>query len=129
MSEPPELPVPEPPVEDEPESKAVADLLKRSLSADTRDAPDVLAGVQRIIRKRSRGKFFADGWSTTQTRTNYVIVGVVTLVLVAIAYYALGVVDISCAAGPPDTLRRVPSAGTGIARLSPGAKPTARGRP
>jgi hypothetical protein len=71
-------------------------LLKRSLSTDTlaKDAPDLLPGVQRRIRKRSRGKFFGDGWSTTQARTSYVLVGLVTLLLVALAYYALGPMDL-----------------------------------
>ena len=43
-----------------------AALVKRALEPPRapRDAPDLLGGVQRRIRKRSRGKFFADGWST-----------------------------------------------------------------
>ena len=98
MSEPPEPN--EPPSEaDEPsdaESRAVRDLLKRSLAGDsmTRESPDLLIGVQRRIRKRSHGKFFADGWSTTQARASYVLVAVVTLLLVALAFFALGPMDI-----------------------------------
>jgi hypothetical protein len=82
--------------EDDRSSDAVRELLKRSLSTDTlaKDAPDLLPGVQRRIRKRSRGKFFGDGWSTTQARTSYVLVGLVTLLLVALAYYALGPMDL-----------------------------------
>jgi hypothetical protein len=81
-----------PPHEEERDDAVVRDLLKRSLSADriAKDAPDLLAGVQRRIRKRSRGKFFGDGWSTTQARASYVLVAAVTLLLVAVAYYALG---------------------------------------
>jgi hypothetical protein len=77
-------------------SSAVRELVRRSLSGDTlgKDAPDLLPGVQRRIRKRSRGKFFGDGWSTAQTRTSYVLVGVMTLLLVALAYYALGPMDL-----------------------------------
>ncbi|HLK35829.1 MAG TPA: hypothetical protein VKU41_03680 [Polyangiaceae bacterium] len=77
-------------------SSAVRDLVRRSLSTDTlgRDTPDLLSGVQRRIRKRSRGKFFADGWSTSQARTSYVLVGVMTLLLVALAYYTLGPMDL-----------------------------------
>ncbi len=82
------------PTEDESASRAVSDLLKRSLSVDAREAPDLLVGVQRIIRKRSRGKFFGDGWSTTQTRTSYLLVGLITLLLVAVAYYTLGSMDV-----------------------------------
>lgn len=71
-------------------------LLKRSLSEDViaRDSPDLLGGVQRRIRRRSRGKFFADGWSTTQARASYVLLALVTLLLVALAYYALGPMDV-----------------------------------
>ena len=74
--------------EDDRSSDAVRELLKRSLSTDTlaKDAPDLLPGVQRRI--------FGDGGSTTQARTSYVLVGLVTLLLVALAYYALGPMDL-----------------------------------
>ncbi len=77
------------PAEDERDDRAVRDLLKRSLAADDESAPDLLAGVQRRIRIRSRGKFFADGWSTTQTRASYVLIGITTLLLVVLAYLML----------------------------------------
>lgn len=53
-------------------------------------APDLLPAVQRKIRQRSRGKFFADGWSTTQARVNYVLVALVMLLVIGVAYVALG---------------------------------------
>ena len=77
------------PAEEEGDERAVRDLLKRSLAADEENAPDLLAGVQRRIRVRSRGKFFADGWSTTQTRASYVLIGITTLLLVVLAYCML----------------------------------------
>jgi len=82
--------------DDDRDSEAVRELLKRALStnAHPKDAPDLLPGVQRRIRKRSRGKFFGDGWSTTQARTSYVLVGLLTLLLVALAYYSLGPMDL-----------------------------------
>jgi hypothetical protein len=82
--------------EDEREDEAMRGLLKRALAEDVvaKDAPDLLQGVQRRIRKRSRGKFFADGWSTGQARIGYVLVALVTLVLVAIAYFGLGPMDV-----------------------------------
>jgi hypothetical protein len=83
--------------DDDRESRAMRALLKRSLSTEVlaKDAPDLLRGVQRRIRRRSRGKFFADGWSTTgQSRMGYVLVALVTLLLAAIAYYALGPMDV-----------------------------------
>jgi hypothetical protein len=82
--------------EDERDDEAVRGLLKRALATDVvaKDAPDLLQGVQRRIRRRSRGKFFADGWSTGQAKIGYVLVALVTLVLVALAYFALGPMDV-----------------------------------
>jgi hypothetical protein len=82
------------PSDDDPESQAVRALLKRSLARDAEDAPDLLPGIQRRLRKRSRGKFFADGWSTTNTRMTYVLMGLSTILLVALAYIALGMVEV-----------------------------------
>ncbi|MDP9037083.1 MAG: hypothetical protein M3O50_19975 [Myxococcota bacterium] len=85
MTEPPE------PADDD-ETRAIREVVKRALSAESarRATPDILRGVQRRLRKRSRGKFFADGWSTVPTRIGYVLVALVTLLAVAVAYYALG---------------------------------------
>jgi hypothetical protein len=82
--------------EEEREDSAVRDLLKRALSNEALgpSSPDLLQGVQRRIRRRSRGKFFADGWSTGQARLGYVLVALVTLLLVAMAYFALGPMDV-----------------------------------
>ena len=81
---------------DDKEEAQVRDLLKRALSNESlgEGAPDLLAGVQRRIRRRSRGKFFGDGWSTGQARIGYVLVALVTLLLVLVAYYALGPMDV-----------------------------------
>ena len=74
---------------------AMRKLLKRSLvePAETQ-VPDLVSGVQRKLRKRSRGKFYADGWSTS-SRTNYVLVAVAMLLVIAIAYLVLGPTGIS----------------------------------
>jgi len=68
-------------------------LLKRSLDRSS-DAgasePDILGAVQKKIRRRSRGKFYGDGWSTTQTKISYALIAIVMLVLVGVAYFALG---------------------------------------
>ena len=66
-------------------------LLKRALATEAiaKDTPDILRGVQRRIRKRSRGKFFNDGWSTAQARAGYMLVALVTLLLVVVAYYGM----------------------------------------
>jgi hypothetical protein len=78
------------------ESDAVRALVKRALSdeAIAGETPDLLGGVQRRIRKRSRGKFFADGWSTAQSRVGYILVALITLLLVAVAYFALSPMDV-----------------------------------
>jgi hypothetical protein len=91
---------PLPPAEDEradePDDEEVRALVRRALSPEalTKDVPDLLGGVQRRIRRRSRGKFFADGWSTGQARMGYVLVALVTLLLVVLAFYALGPMDV-----------------------------------
>jgi hypothetical protein len=84
------------PDDEEKDDELVRNLLKRTLGTDAvgRSAPDLLQGVQRRIRRRSKGKFFADGWSTGQTKISYVLVALVTLVLVALAYFALGPMDV-----------------------------------
>jgi hypothetical protein len=90
MTEPHETP------DEERDDEAVRGLLKRALATDVvaKDTPDLLKGVQRRIRKRSRGKFFADGWSTGQAKLGYVLIALVTLVLVAVAYFGLGPIDV-----------------------------------
>jgi hypothetical protein len=89
-------PVHEEPTEeaDERQAEAMRSLLKRSLARDVENAPDLLAGVQRRIRARSRGKFYADGWSTTHARMNYVLIGLLTLLLVVLAYFVLSPIDV-----------------------------------
>ena len=100
MTDRPESEAPKPaagedvPPEDSRDDDAMRALLKRSMSRDGDDAPDLLAGVQRRIRARSRGKFFADGWSTQQARFSYALVGLLTLLLVALAYFVLSPIDI-----------------------------------
>jgi hypothetical protein len=74
-----------------PTSDAMRSLLKRSLqkpepereqSADN----EILRGVQRKIRKRSDGKFYGDGWSTTQSRIGYGAAACTFLVILLLAY-------------------------------------------
>jgi hypothetical protein len=77
---------------------AMRSLLKRSIEMGAPPAPaqpDLLRGVQRKIRQRSKGKFFADGWSTTQSRVSYALVATLMLLVIAVAYFALGPIGIS----------------------------------
>lgn len=84
----------DPPVNDADleDSQAMRALLKRAMpSVDTADVPDdyILKGVQKKLRQRSRGKFFGDGWSTTQTRMSYGLIALTMLILLCLAFFAL----------------------------------------
>ena len=90
---------------EEKEDPALKALLKRSLSVpappaekekpDEEQDKDLLRAVQKKLRKRSKGKFYSDGWSTTQSRINYVLVAMIMLITIAIVYFALGPTGIS----------------------------------
>ncbi|MBX3228508.1 MAG: hypothetical protein KIT84_07640 [Labilithrix sp.] len=75
---------------------AMSSLLKRSLAKVDDDLPapskdaELLASVQRKLRKRSKGKFYGDGWSTSQAKISYVLVAGVMLVTIVAVYLALG---------------------------------------
>jgi hypothetical protein len=69
---------------------AVRSLLKRSRVLPVKGEVDLLGGVQRKIRQRSRGRFFADGWSTGRAATStYVVTALLMLGILAIAYFVL----------------------------------------
>lgn len=84
------------PAPDSRDDEAIRNLLKKSF-VEPRNAkvPDLVTGVQRKLRKRSRGKFYADGWSTTSSKVNYALVAVAMLLIVALAYFVLGPTGIS----------------------------------
>ncbi len=71
-------------------------LLKRSLVKVEDVLPEpaedaaLLASVQKKLRKRSKGKFYGDGWSTSQSRFNYALIAGVMLVTILAIYLALG---------------------------------------
>ncbi len=84
------------PIEEARDSKddmAISQLLKKSLAKEEpHEAPkeSMLPSVQRKLRVRSKGKFYADGWSTSQSKMNYALVAVIMLVVIAACYLALG---------------------------------------
>ena len=92
---------------EEVEVPALSALLKRSLAAPVEPetaAPSpepseqdraLLLAVQRKLRQRSKGKFYADGWSTTHSRVNYALVAGVMLVVIVAVYLAMGPMGIS----------------------------------
>ncbi len=69
-------------------------------------APDVLAGVQRKIRERSGGKFYADGWSTAKhpPLNTYLITSLLMLAVLGISYALL-----SPMVGSPEPVRNQPA--------------------
>ena len=91
------------------EVPALSALLKRSLAPvltepaaaaepskeDSEQDRLLLVAVQRKLRKRSKGKFYADGWSTSASRVNYALVAGVMLVVIVAVYLALGPMGIS----------------------------------
>jgi hypothetical protein len=67
--------------------------------------PNVLAGVQKRIRERSRGKFYADGWSTAKhpPLNTYLVTSLLMLAVLAISYLLL-----SPLVGSPEPVRNQP---------------------
>ena len=69
-------------------------------------APNVLAGVQKKIRERSKGKFYADGWSTAKhpPLNTYLITSLLMLAVLGISYALL-----SPLVGSPEPVRNQPA--------------------
>ncbi|EYF06268.1 Hypothetical protein CAP_2146 [Chondromyces apiculatus DSM 436] len=68
----------------------VRELLRGALQPPAEVPRDMLRGVQRRIRHRSRGKFYADGWSTTRSpRSVYLTTSILMLVLIAFVLLVL----------------------------------------
>ena len=92
----PPSPSPSPFPSDGPDSDA--DPSAEGLRSLLRQAPpppppraDVLRGVQERLRVRSRGKFYADGWSTRdeEPRSTYLVTALFMLVVAIALYFAL----------------------------------------
>lgn len=68
----------------------VRELLRGALQPPETPPRDLLRGVQRRIRTRSRGKFYADGWSTTRSpRSLYLTTSILMLVMIAFVFLVL----------------------------------------
>lgn len=91
--DPKDAPEPDATSADDGADDAMSALLKRLLGTP-KDAPpppeDFLRGVQKRIRTRLKGKFYADGWSTSSPRVSYMLIALVMLLSVAVAYFVLG---------------------------------------
>jgi len=101
------------PGEEEPEASELPqepdDSLRSMLRGALREegpAPDVLAGVQKKIRERSKGKFYADGWSTAKhpPLNTYLITSLLMLAVLGISYALL-----SPLVGSPEPVRNQPA--------------------
>jgi hypothetical protein len=103
VATPPESPAatpPEPPAPasapggPDPDADPSADVLRALLRKAPPPPPpraDVLRGVQERLRVRSRGKFYADGWSTRdeEPRSTYLVTALFMLVVAVALYLAL----------------------------------------
>lgn len=71
----------------------VRDLLRSALSPPEhkpKEEAQILKGVQRRIRLRSKGKFYSDGWSTSRSpRSTYLVTSIFMLVLIAFVFLVL----------------------------------------
>jgi hypothetical protein len=67
------------------------DILRRALRPPAGSvAPELLHGVQKKLRTRSRGKFYGDGWSTSRSpRSTYLVTSVLMLVLIGFVFLIL----------------------------------------
>jgi hypothetical protein len=62
----------------------------RALLRPAEPGPDLLAGVQRRIRQRSRGRFYADAWSLgTSSPIAYLLSAAVLLLVLVLLYLLL----------------------------------------
>lgn len=67
------------------------DMLRKALRPPPGSvAPELLEGVQKKLRTRSRGKFYGDGWSTARSpRSTYLVTSVLMLVLIGFVFLIL----------------------------------------
>jgi len=81
-------------------------LLIGALDTDQKQSPDVLKGVQRKLRERSGGKFYADGWTTTRFApiSTYLVTSLMMLMFMVFVYFVLHPLS-----GKPETVRSVPA--------------------
>jgi hypothetical protein len=91
---------------DETGAESVRNLLRGTLDRSEDEAPDVLSGVQRKIRQRSRGKFYADGWSTAKNPpiATYLLTSLAMLFILGLVYSLFGSLS-----GEPEPVENVPA--------------------
>jgi hypothetical protein len=74
---------------DDADERSVRSILRRAHIGRVHEV-DLLGGVQRRIRERSRGRFYRDGWSRGGAATStYVLTSLLMLVILALVYFVL----------------------------------------
>jgi hypothetical protein len=94
--------------------ESVRELVRDALSTPS-VPPDLTQGVQRRIRARSRGKFYADGWSTSKHPpvNTYLVTSVMMLALLCAIYALLHPLSGSpLEVAPPAPVNVVPGGGS-----------------
>ena len=81
----------EPPTDDA-EDERLRALLKGALTGEEPPNSDVLAGVQKKLRQRSRGKFYGDAWSTDRNPPigMFLVTSALMLVVILFVWALLG---------------------------------------
>ncbi len=95
--------------DDEEADSEIRDMLRGAIEQREKEEeppPDVLRGVQRRLRERSRGKFYADGWSTARHPpvSMFLLTSLLMLAIVFIVYAVL-----SPTAGEPVHVENAPA--------------------
>ena len=97
---------------DETDVESLRALLRGAVTEREPRPVDVLHGVQRRIRQRSRGKYFDDGWSTAREPpvSTYLVTSLVMLGIVVFLYFMLSpLVDDAATVEPPAPVNVVPA--------------------
>ena len=84
----------------------VRGLVQGALGGEPRARVDVLAGVQKKLRERSGGKFYADAWSTARQppTLTFLVTSAVMLAIVLVTYAILAPLS-----GNPAAVRTEPA--------------------
>jgi hypothetical protein len=81
---------PEPPIESEESTQESVRSILRRAQIQRPPEVDLLTGVQRRIRERSRGRFYADGWSRrTSPTSTYIVTSLLMLIILSLVYFVL----------------------------------------
>lgn len=79
----------------------VKDLLRAALAPPDEDDERLQRGVQKQIREASKGRFYADGWSTAKApKETFFVTSVLMLVVVLLAWFLLGPTGVEIITAP-----------------------------